>query len=170
MDPAFQLFAAPTAGSRIVRIVWNGRAWLAADARVSFVVLRKIAEAVRRRVFPHLRPRPICERTHFQESLAAWQAMLLHFFEVFSRWGLLSAQSGKPDLELAESLHQGFHFSQLAALRGIRAIENSKQGFLLFHRIFWKHVRQVERPLLRHAIAILVCLCKVVAGIQKQNG
>ena len=96
--------------------------------------------------------------------------MLLDFLEVFSRWRLLSAQSGKPDLEVAESLHQGFHFAQLAALGGIRAMENSKHGFLLFHGILWKHVGQVERPLFGHAIAILVGLLEVITGIQEQNG
>ena len=96
--------------------------------------------------------------------------MLLHFFEISSRWRLLSAQAGKPELEVAESLHQGFHFAQLAAQCGIRAMENSKQGFLLFHGIFWKHVGQIERPLLLHAIAILVGLGEVITGIQEQNG
>src|SRR6266576_1011579 len=89
---------------------------------------------------------------------------------VFSHWRLLYAQSGKPDLEVAESLHQGLHFAQLAALGGVRPMENSEIGFLLFHGLLWKHVGQVERPFLGHAIAILVGLLEVITGIQEQNG
>src|SRR5207247_8215240 len=66
--------------------------------------------------------------------------------------------------------HQGLYLAQLAALRGLLAIENSKLRLLLFDCFLRKYIHQVQRPLLSHAISILIGLDKVISGVEKQYG
>src|SRR5882724_4664439 len=170
MDPAFKLLAAPAAGARVRRIVWNRCARLASDARVSAVVLWKIGQAVLSRVFPDLRPCPVCERTYLQQSFPARQTVLLDLLQIFAGGRLFAAQPREPNIEGFKRSHQGLYFAQLAALRGLLAIENSKLRLLLFNCFLWKYIHQVQRPVLSHAISILIGLGKVISGVEKQYG
>ena len=85
MDAAFEFLPAPSAGHRIVRVARYRRARLAADAQVSFIVLRQVAEAIRAHLASHSPPVPVREQAHFQQRFAARQAMLLRLLEILSR-------------------------------------------------------------------------------------
>jgi hypothetical protein len=63
------------------------------------VILWEIAQTVLSGVFPNLRPGPISEWTDLQQSFPTWQAVMLHFLKIFSRWRLFAPQSGKPNVE-----------------------------------------------------------------------
>src|ERR1700682_3109202 len=99
MDAAFEFLATPATGPRVGRVIRNCGARLAADAQISLVVLWKVVEAVFSCVFPHLPPGPIREETNLQQRLAAGQAVLFYFLEVFSCRRLLAPQTGEPNLE-----------------------------------------------------------------------
>src|SRR5882724_4451218 len=170
MDPAFKLLAAPAAGARVRRIVWNRCARLAADARVSPIVLWKIGQAVLSRLFPDLRPCPVCERTYLQQSFPARQTVLLDLLQILAGGRLFAAQPREPNIEGFKRSHQGLYLAQLAALRGLLAIKNSKLRLLLFDCFLWKYIHQVQRPLLGHAISVLIGLGKVISGVEKQYG
>src|SRR5882724_5120812 len=118
MDPAFKLLAAPAAGARVRRIVWNRCARLAADARVSPVVLWKIGQAVLSRVFPDLRPGPVCKRTYLQQSFPARQTVLLDIVEILWSGRLCATHEGLPNTQGSAIDEISCSLRYLAALRG----------------------------------------------------
>src|SRR3984893_6990133 len=169
MNPAFQFFATPAAGPRIRWISRDRSARLAADAQVSLVILREVVEAVFSGVCPHLSPGPIREQANLQQGLAAGQAVLFNFPKVLSSRRLLTPQTGEPNLERFERFHQRFDLSQLAALRGIFAIQDPELRFLLLDRFAGKYVYQIQFPFCCDAIAKLIGISEMVASLQKQN-
>src|ERR1700688_4211492 len=119
MDSTLEFLSAPSARPRIRGVGRNRGARLTADAQISLVILRDVTQTVLSGVFPNLRPGPIRQWTDLQQGFPARQAVMLYFLKIFSRWRLLTPQSGKPNLERFKGLHQGFDFSQLATLCGI---------------------------------------------------
>ena len=49
-------------------------------------------------------------------------------------------------------------------------VEDAELRLLLGHGEFGQKVDEVHRPRLRHAVAILVDLCEVVAGVEENDG
>src|SRR6266567_6317005 len=82
---------------------------------------------------------------------------------------LFSPQSGEPYVKRFKRAHERLDFAQLAALSGLAAVKNSERRFLLRNGLRGKNVDQIERPLLRHAIAKFVSLRKVISGIEEQH-
>src|ERR1700719_755651 len=115
MDSAFQFLAATAAGSRMLCIFWDGRAWLAANAEITSVVLRQVAKPILGRVLPHLPPRPISQQADFRQSLSAGQMVFFKLFQVRSRRRLLASQPREPKVIRLECLKQRLNLAQLAA-------------------------------------------------------
>ena len=82
---------------------------------------------------------------------------------------LLAAQSREPHFVILEPFHQRFNFSQMAAARGIGAVEDPERGFLRGDRLFGGEIFQIQMPLALHAIAVRVGFREMVTGIEKQH-
>ena len=106
MYSAFELRSVPSAGPGIIRIRWEGRARLASDAEVSFVVLRQMRDSADNRVLPHLLPIPVREQAHLPQILARRQTVNFHFLQIFSCGGLFSPQTREPDVKRFKSAHE----------------------------------------------------------------
>src|SRR5262249_37747578 len=146
VNAALELLAAPAARPRIVWIIRQSSTGFAADAGVTLIVLGQIAQLIRTGVFPDLCPRPVSQGTHLQEHLSRGQPVLFDLAQILSRWGLLATKPSEPNLEWLQRLHQGFYFSQLAALRGIFAIQNAEFGLLLRDSLLWYDVDEIQIP------------------------
>ena len=96
--------------------------------------------------------------------------MLFRFLQIFPSWRLFAAQPGKPQFVRFERGHQRLNLAQLAALRGIAAVQDAELRFLLRHSLLRNGVHDIERPFARHAIAIFVSAGEMIAGIEKHHG
>src|ERR1700730_11520710 len=85
VNTAFEFLTAPAAGARVIWIIRYCRAWLAADAQIASIVLRKVRDSIRPHVTPHLVPRPIRQQAHFPQGLSRRQTMLFYFFQIPAR-------------------------------------------------------------------------------------
>jgi hypothetical protein len=98
MDAAFDFSARPAAGARIIRVSGDGRAWLAADARVAAVIEIEQRNAVVRAGLPYVAHGPVSKRTELAHDNAAGQGEVGDLFEGGAAAGLLAAEAGEPDL------------------------------------------------------------------------
>ena len=95
---------------------------------------------------------------------------MLNLLEMSARGRLLAPQTGEPNLEWLERLHQRFDFAQLAALRRFLAIENPQFAFLLRDGLLRNRIYEIQVPFGGDLVAKLVGFGKVVTGFQEQNG
>src|SRR5215468_2216846 len=95
--------------------------------------------------------------------------MLLDFLQIRACRRLFAPQARKPHIERLEGFHERSNFAKLAASRRIGLIEQAALRFLLWDRLFGKHIHEVQVPLRGEAIAEFVSRRKVVARIEEQN-
>ncbi|OLB82697.1 MAG: hypothetical protein AUI12_18425 [Acidobacteria bacterium 13_2_20CM_2_57_6] len=143
MNTALQLSSAPAPGPGVVWVCRHRSARLASNAEIAFVVLRKVANAIRVGVVPNLCPVPVGEKADLPELFASGETVKLNLLEALTRWGLLPAQAGEPNVEWFQGTEKRFDFAQLAAASGIGLIKNAKRRFLLSHGSRRQDVNQV---------------------------
>src|SRR5260370_3408952 len=170
MNASFAFGLAPAAGSRVVWISRQGSARITPDAEIALVVLGKMTDAIRVRVIPNLLPLPVREEAHLPKRFARGETVKLELLEIFARGGLFAAQSSEPDVEWFQSAEERLDFAQLAAAGGIGLVKNAECRLLFLDRLFREDVDEMQRPLLRHRVAVFVGLREMIAGIQKQHG
>ena len=66
-------------------------------------------------------------------------------------------------------MQERIDFAELAAFRGIIAIQDAKSGFLRGDRLFWNGVDQVEIPFTRNRVAEFVCFGEVISRFEKKH-
>src|SRR6266403_333040 len=95
--------------------------------------------------------------------------MELNFLEILARWGLLAAQSGEPNVEGFQCAEKRVDFAQLAATGGIGLVENAEGRLVFRDHLSRKNVDELQRPLLRHLVAVFVGLREVISRLQEQH-
>ena len=95
--------------------------------------------------------------------------MLLDLLQILAPGRLLAAQSGEPDFIRLEGSHERLDFPQLAALRGILAVQHAKLRFLLSNRLLRNDVDNIQVSIAGRAIAEFTCLREMIAGFEKRG-
>src|SRR5512147_3256848 len=86
-----------------------------------------------------------------------------------ARRGLLSSQTGKPDVEPFQCLHQRLDLTQLAAAPRVASVQYSKFRFLFRNALSRFNVHQVQVPRSRHTVTKQSSRLEVIARIKKED-
>src|SRR5258708_25248934 len=143
MNATLEFGSAPAPGSRVVWIIWQSSARLAADAEIALVILRKVADAIRVRVIPNLLPIPVREEAHLPKRFAGGETVKLELLEILARRRLFAPQTGEPDIEWFQGAEERIDFAQLAAACGIGLVKNAECRLLFRNRLCWEDVDEL---------------------------
>src|SRR5579884_4162763 len=170
MDAALEFTPAPAAGAQIIFIERFGRAGLAADAGIAFVVKREHRYLTLARVLPDFFVRPGRERTYLEQLFTGRERETIHRLQIRTGWGLYAAQSGEPDFIPLQCGKKRADFAQSAAFVRPRLVEQSVLRFLLGNRLPGDDIDQIQTVARLHFIAITVDLGEVVPGFEEKHG
>src|SRR5215470_11273906 len=126
MDAAFEFLTAPATGTRVLGVIWDGGTGFAPDAEIAAVVLRQIFDLVLGGELPNLGPSPRGKRADFGQAFTGRELVQLGLLKIFTRRRLLAAKSSEPEFVRSKGFQQRIDFSELAALRRLRLIKDSK--------------------------------------------
>ncbi len=113
MQSAFCFFlSGPTSCTRI--FTWHNfaRALLAANARIVLIMQRIINNIILTDVIPYIFRCPVSDWIEFYKSEFC---IVLNFFGICARRGLIAANTGNPSLIFGQNISQRLYFADVAA-------------------------------------------------------
>ncbi len=113
---------------------------------------------------------PLGERADLADRLPVGRVKSSISLQGRAAFGLLAAQAGEPEPVVLERGEERLDLAHAAAAAGIGLVEDAELRLLLGDGELGQQVDEVEVPVGGHAVAVVVDLGEVVAGVEEDDG